>query len=378
MTGVTISGISYYSTNGTVSLNASYSSEKGILGTVVGQDGNPIAGATVVMSVPGASQAPRVRSIQRRDAQTVTDDTGGFFISTEGINADQVHLTLSKDGYQTKGVDVTITGHVTSVDITMLKNGESEVREYCYYDQDPETDIYLGGEESWGNSIMASIKITAAELPSNGGQITSVSFCPYYDADAYYVIVDAGKQRVFTYQIPGVTGSTSIIKVDLTSQNVIIPGGKDVYIGYAVKNASATYTGYPFLIKAGGGHCYYSKFNLTSSNWSIQEVGYDLLFSTTIIGKEDTDDPTLPVFAKMGFNAIADPGNGSYAAGDGFKPELELAPDVTLSSVSWTFDGTPITGEEALTLTAGTHKVRAVLRFADGSTEVLELLLEAK
>ena len=92
---------------------------------------------------------------------------------------------------------------------------------------------------------------------------------------------------------------------------------------------------------------------------------------------------TLP---EMGFNAIADPGNGQYAAGSTLLPRLELAAGSAPQSVTWTFDGNALTGSDPLTLTvsdpltlpAGTHTLVAVLRYADGTAETLELTLEAK
>ncbi|MCR5407957.1 MAG: M6 family metalloprotease domain-containing protein [Bacteroidales bacterium] len=81
---------------------------------------------------------------------------------------------------------------------------------------------------------------------------------------------------------------------------------------------------------------------------------------------------------EMGFNAIADPNNGVYAAGDGFFPELELADGQQPSSVSWTYDGNGLSGNGEVTLTAGKHTIVAVLTFANGTVETLELVIEAK
>lgn len=87
---------------------------------------------------------------------------------------------------------------------------------------------------------------------------------------------------------------------------------------------------------------------------------------------------TVASLAEMGFNAIEDPGNGQYAAGTAFPLRLELAPGSQPQSVSWTFDGNALTGIDTLPLPAGAHTLVAVLRFPDGTTETLELTLEAK
>ena len=81
---------------------------------------------------------------------------------------------------------------------------------------------------------------------------------------------------------------------------------------------------------------------------------------------------------EMGFNAIADPGNGVYQAGDGFLPQLELAEGQNPTSVSWSYDGNGLSGNGEVTLTAGSHLVVAVLTFANGTVETLELAIDVK
>ena len=91
--------------------------------------------------------------------------------------------------------------------------------------------------------------------------------------------------------------------------------------------------------------------------------------------RQQSSTTTLP---EMGFNAIADPGNGRYAAGSTLLPRLELAAGSDPQTVTWAFDGTTLAGSAPLTLTAGTHTLTAILRYSDGITETLELALEAK
>lgn len=83
-------------------------------------------------------------------------------------------------------------------------------------------------------------------------------------------------------------------------------------------------------------------------------------------------------FQEMGLNSIADPGNGVYAAGDGFFPTLELADGQNPASVAWSYDGNGLSGNGEVTLIAGPHIIVAVLSFADGTKETLELAIVAK
>ncbi len=119
-------------------------------------------------------------------------------------------------------------------------------------------------------------------------------------------------------------------------------------------------------------------------DWNKKDTGYsfsDISYSSTDKKVSFTvTNANAPVssFKEMGFNAIADPGNGIYAAGDGFFPQLELVDGQEPSSVAWSYDGNGLSGNGEITLTAGTHSIVAVLTFANGTVETLELAIDVK
>ena len=86
-------------------------------------------------------------------------------------------------------------------------------------------------------------------------------------------------------------------------------------------------------------------------------------------------EETIDSFAQLGIPAIADPGQGSYTAGDVFQLEMEM-PEGFYPAVSWKFDGRPVT--DPVTLQAGIHVISAILVHTDGSTETLELQIDVK
>ncbi len=375
-TGTTISNIAYNA--GLVSLNVTYSFGRSIVGTVVGQDRNPISGVQVILSEPAAS-APlpiRLRSPRPRTYEAVSDSDGVFTISLEGYDGDSAHLTLSKDGYQTKGIDISLNSRATRVSVTLLMTGEAEKNVYSYYD--PDGSLYYGGWSSYGNSQMASIRIPVADLPSGGGEVTSVKFWPYMSAEAYYLIIDAGEERILTAEIPELAGgSSNMVSVNLSGAE--FPAGKDLYVGYAVKNADAPYTGYTFIIGEGTtNHTWYSQFSLENSNWDQTEDGYNLVLEATIAGKtpEEPEDPENPwTLARMGFNSIADPGNGEYKADESFQLELNLVEGVTATSETWLYDQKEVTGAKSVSLTVGPHFITAKVSLSDGTKETLHLMI---
>ena len=375
-TAVMLSGIGF--ADGKVTLNATYSTERAVMGTVTGQDGQPLEGVTVSMTTASAAQAaPRARAERRSVREALTDEKGHFSLSLEGLDVSRVHLTLTKEGYRTLGQDVDILSRITRVELILVRNDETEIRNYLYFD--PSGQLYFGGDPEKGNSQMASILIPADELSPDGGRLTAVTFYPYLTAESYYIIVDAGPERILTYRIPGITGGIDkYYTVDLADMNVQFPGGTDLHVGYAVKDCETYYQGSPFIVGIGE-NAHYASFDLTSSNWdSEEEEGYGLALAATIIGRDNSGgEPEVPVtsFAQMGIPAIADPGFGTYAAGDVFLLEMEL-PDGVSAQAAWTFDGLPVT--DPVTLQAGSHKVTATLTYDDGSTEVFELLIEVK
>ena len=224
---------------------------------------------------------------------------------------------------------------------------------------------------------MASIRIPADELPESGGIVTSVMFYPVCPADAYYVIIDSGEERLLTYKVPGLEeGADEPILVDLPSR--VFPAGKDLYVGYAVENAQVEYEGYPIIIIPGGNHCYYSSLNLEQSNWEYQEnEGFDLFLAADIAAQTSEADDMIHTFSQMGINAINDPKNGTYAVGDNFLLGVDCFEGSHPESVSWFMDGKAQNGNSVV-LTDGKHTITAALKYADGSVETLELSIDVK
>lgn len=380
-TGVSITGISY--SGGKVTLTCSTSYERKLVGKVTGQDGLPISGVYISLAEP-APQAPRLRKAPHiRLYECTTDADGLFTLSLEGFEGNSAHLTLSKNGYVTIGKDIALSPRITNVSLVMLMEGETEKQTYSYYD--PTADRYIFGDGQ-SSSLMAAIHITADELPENGGRLVSVTFPTLWTAKAYYVILDAGAERLLTYEIPGLGPNAKMEKsvtVELGENATSFPAGTDLYVGIAVEEANAYsgYEGYLFYVTPQGTtNCYLSDFSKEQSDWSSND--YSLVLSASIVGTDGSgpgDDPENPwTLARMGFNSIADPGNGSYAAGESFPLELALVEGVTATAETWTYDGQDVTGSKSVSLTAGTHKLTAKVSLSDGSKETLRLVLSVE
>lgn len=374
LSGLILSGIEF--SDGKVLFNASFSQEKQLLGHVRDLTGSPVSGVYVKLSAP-ASPASAQRSVRNQgprstEYEALTNEYGDFMISLGGYEQLSAHLTLSKSGYRTTGFDVSLTDRINRVDLQLARSDQGAVNLISYYD--PDGEIYYYGV-SGENSLMAAIRITPEELPAGGGVLSYVDFPPVWQADSYYIIVDEGGERIYTYAFqPEGYGRMQRITMD-----VPVTGQDELYVGIAVQNAqpSSGYDGYLFAITEGDGHCHLSEFNLTQSNWG--RGYYALILDACIIERADVpDDPEADSFAALGIPCIADPQNGVYAPGSNISLELELPEGFVCSSVKWEFDGRDVTGAKSVSLTAGEHLLVASVKWADGSLETLSLRLDVK
>ena len=374
--GVSLSSISY--ADGKVSFSATVDNTRSIRGKIVNPGGKALSGVhimvTKVNAQSGTSMQIPLRIARRaQEFSAYTDKDGCFEIALEGFDEASCHLTASLEGYNPYGTDVKLSKRgPTSISITLSYVGQTL---FQYYDED--SKLYLCGDGE-SSSLMASIRIPAGQLPAEGGEVTNVSFLPYWPASAYYIVIDSGKDRVLTYKIPNIPEKDlgTILTVDLSDVVNHFPPGKDLYVGYAIQDAQVDdndYIGFLFPIAAGTTNTYVSDFSLDSSKWeSLDDEGYALVMKASIIPSGE-DKPLS--FVQMGIPAIADPGKGNYTAGDAFQLQMELPEGLSASSSEWYYDGKEISGAKSVSLTAGAHTVTAVLHYADGSTETFDLVL---
>ena len=208
-----------------------------------------------------------------------------------------------------------------------------------------------------------------------GQRLTEVVFYPYlqpsFEGDVY-VVVDMGGERILTHKLDTLSkGPYFQNTVDISEAGIIIPEGKDLYIGYGSPSAAAGFrigTVYP----ASKGNGFYSPFDLARSHWKdmfVSNLGIymDVALSGTVTEVLDANDLT-----ELGYSYI-DPGEGRWQEGEEFPLILHAA--APLVSVDWMLDGETVEGG-SITLQQGTQVLQAYLEYVDGRSEVLELLLK--
>lgn len=383
----TFKNISYSS--GKVTMTVDVDTTVRIEGKVINTDGEPLEGASIFVAPTAASVAKaslgkiHTNSISRREANysAKTGADGTFTITlNDGETATSFDVTASMTGYVNKTNHVDITGYYNECNF-VLRSVDAASEYYIYkYDAD-EGDFRAFGTGA-GNivSMNAAVGYAASELTAHAGMnIQELVFQINADkCDELYALIDFGNDRVLSRKIENPDFSKAI-RVDVSDANLVIPVGKAVKFGYAVKNAAMNKTedsGYPLVVDISyedDGAFYYGNFNSSTVYWASFGK-YALLYAIHLKGDDPiTGEVTL---AKMGYSCIADPKAGVYAAGEDFALEVLTPASKTAASVEWTVNGSTQSGS-SIKLASGKNVIKAKITYADTSTEDLTFEINA-
>ena len=280
-------------------------------------------------------------------------------------------LLAQKEGYLPVTEDISLENHrMLSLSLTLPTMEEATERPLSKYDQQAQLGYFATP------AVLGGVRFTAQELfPYVGQRLTEISFYPYmqpsFEGDVY-VVVDLGGERVLTQKLDSLNkGPYFKNTLDVSEAGIIIPEGRELVIGYGSPSSDADFrigTVHP----AAKGNSFYSPFSADQSTWKdlfVKNLGIymDVAMSGTVTEQLGAQDLT-----ELGYSYI-DPGQEKLEAGEKFPLVLHAAPGV--ESVKWTLDGEPFTAE-SVTLQQGTQVLQAHLKYSDGRSEVLELLLK--
>lgn len=368
-TGFSLSSISFNSTEGSVSFRLANTNECSVSGVVMDSDANPISGATVTISTAATSSTNAAIQMLRAGGApiaTLTTDSNGSY-SCILDNAGTYVIKAEKSGYVSKSVSVAI-GSAVSQNFYLLREGEEAPSEIYTYPDNADWGDYGIGTSSV--NIMCANVFPASMLGAYAGkQIKSISFCIAGESNTtgtVDAIIDFGSERkaAIRAEKPVLNGWTT---VDLTAEELIIPEGKEIYAGYALK--SWTYS-YPLTatdpVSADLSGCIIGEYNLSSTSWTAQEIVFKIKLSIGDFTPADS-----------GYNSIADPKGGIYDVGDRFDLVLnetgtDRRPDE--GGVEWYYDDEPVNDYGSITFgTAGVHNITARFVTVTGELKVVEL-----
>lgn len=112
--------------------------------------------------------------------------------------------------------------------------------------------------------------------------------------------------------------------------------------------------------------------------WSGEPTGHylsDIAYASKKVTFRYFFNPgTLDAIGKKGINAIMNPGKGVYSSDTDFELALRESNNPP-ASVKWYYDGASVDGP-SVTLKKGQHVINAVLKFTDGTTEILEQVIK--
>lgn len=355
-TGLFISGI--VDSGGSAGFKATFTQGRSILGMVKDTDGKPLPGARVVLSRAAYEfQAP---GLLRDDIVATTDDSGCYRFDLPDGFASIGILTASLDGFVPLSMNISINDRFTGQDITMVRLGQE--RPFALTRCNPESAAYI--TDFGFPDVMMGMKYSAGEMRDYvGGTIKSISFMAY--AETYtdvYVTVDAGAERLLTKKATDLYRKGELVTVDLASENVTIPSGKDIYFGFGFTGLKVASDVYNLLIyRVSGyndGNFYSTSVTSGPSDWrayTFGETAYLPLIQTVIGVSLKTD------FSMLGISFIT--------LDDGI-PSVRPASGKTVKEVSWTLDGEAVASPPSVeTLPGGTHTYVANLTYYDGTSE---------
>lgn len=357
-TGLALSGIAF--ANGQATFTVSQTTDRQLYGFVKDVTGAPVPDVMVVLSrASHAFEAPAVLSTD----QTCVTDAEGYYSFTLAENASEYQVVSTRmDGYVPQAYNVKVTGPFTEVDFVLMAQGQAPPATLKKYD---DTRTLFGYQLSGPSSIAVGVHYTAAELAEMGAigsVLTSISFASAASrGESVYLVVDIGNEMALRQEVTSQYQANTMLTFDVSDQNIVIPEGKDLYVGYGYTPIYTASNYYPILgydqdgnSSVGGGNYVIGNF-LSSTSW--QAYGdLDYVVSAMLSRTSDIN------FATYGVSFIK--------LVDGV-PQVVPAAGKTVYSVTWYVDETAVNGTPPAVseLTSGGHTYKAVLQHYDGTTE---------
>lgn len=324
----------------------------------------------IVRNIVGKPVADVTIGLEGSEESVQTDADGFFLLPMEGEGS--FTLTAAKNGYLDESVPFRIKEgtRANSIFIQLHTPGEAAHSTLEKYDPEKESaSFYLP-------TAIGAVRFSAEELcEMSGRQLTQVICYPYIqmqdeDLGDLYVTVDFGPVRVLNKKVENPKlGEFRRVTVDLTEENLRIPEGIDIYIGYGFEKAGGNYP-VSGVYPGTRGNCYWTEFSLEQSSWNYLHSPSLGQYLDLMLSADSWEMPASSL-DQMGYVYI-DPGTGSYHSGDNFTPTLLTPPYVHVKEVEWNWDG-GVLKTSSFILSKGTHILVANVTYEDGRREKLQM-----
>ena len=218
-------------------------------------------------------------------------------------------------------------------------------------------------------SMMAAAKCTRNVWGAYEGLLVKkVQFPTYFDAQAYYFILDS-QDGISAVKSP-VIDERRMVSFDISDKGIHIPSG-DFHIGYAVENVADNQYNCLMALAPGVG-CYTSSLTLDGhGSWNYTS-GHDVPLIITL-----SDEDYIPGLPDIGFPYI-DIAPGAFHSGDKVQLSIATSPNLLINGISWTFDGSDVSDGATVELRQGWHTACVTIEYKDGRKDVIEREIEVK
>lgn len=374
--GYKLTDIAY--NDGTAAFKLSAFENRTLSGKVNDSKGRPLQGVQVsvtfdsdaaMAALKSSSKLLAPASIKRLSSlQATTGEDGSYSIEIPVSASLDVTVVFSLEYFTTRTEPLKLSkAKATVLDITMFNVSEGEPALLKKYSVPGSALGFTGSADSW--SATNAVLFKKEELAAYAGyKFTTINYMIAGNkADVVDVFIDFGTKRAFTRTIK--PEFNKLHSIDISDAGIIIPENTNVYVGYAVKDITTQYwmtidgaTGVE-----GGGMMRSGYQTAGGRDWN--ESGYNFVISADLMS-------VVSPFTSLGIKVISNPGQGEpYSAGTEFTFAFEnpFAGGVAASTI-WYFDGVQ-TSDPSVVLTAGTHTIKAVVTYADGSEEEIEQVI---
>ena len=362
--GLSLTDIAFDGTQS--SFTVTVTTQRTVFGVVKDSSGNPISGAEVSLT-PSTGAFDAAPALLPTSIVCTTDAQGNYSLSLENSASEYQILVARKDGYVASCVNMTISSLFTEQDLLLLQQGEGNPADLCKYDNSK--TLYKAGLGD--GDIAIGMRYTAAELMAAGAlgaKLSTVTFVSAAPTEStVYIVVNIGDEKTLRRDVSSQYTQGSWITVDVSDANITIPSGKDVFIGYGIKdvpdNSSNFYFyGYGFeTTDFGEGYSCYDFLN-NASSFTV-EFGPSQYLGFTVSAE-------LSRISEITFSTLG----VSYIKLNGNTPEVAVAAGKSLKSTAWYLDGEAY-AYNALpakdTVATGTHVYKVVLTYYDGTKETV-------
>ena len=367
-TGLAFSNISHNGSS--CAFTVHISSQRLIFGYVFDTNGKPIAGAEVSLT-PSEAPFAAAPALVSTSLTTTTDAAGYYALELENEAYAYQILRVWKEGYVADYTDLSLSGLYSNQDFTLLRTGEgSPANLYKFNANLKSYNVGIGAGEKGERAV--AMRYAADELSSMGAVgalLRSVRFKVGSGApgniEKTYVLVGFDDDIVLCREIESSYAAGSYQTVDISNENLTIPEGKDLYIGYGFTGVTAG--NYPFsgyLLSDNPDGSYYLDNFLTPGPWALKTftnqenpeacyAGFNI--AAEIVRVKEVE------FSELGVSYIQVTEN---------VPTVVVASGKSLRSTTWYLDGTPVAEPTPINeLAAGSHTYMVRLQFYDGTVE---------